>query len=191
MRANVMNRPDVLKGRFYNNKIVMFDAVKDCIEDECPIFKVCKYQKFGKCGVETKYIRTIFGHFLETIGPDMTQLLLNRISLQIMPLFHQLIKVKIEAASSDKLLQTINGRYVVNPLLREERDIIKTISMVMKDIGFGKEYQKALGFEESKGESYFDVGHGDAAYVETLSTDGMAANTSRKRRLRRKKTVDE
>jgi hypothetical protein len=123
----------------------MFDAVQDCRNTNCPIVLSCPYAKSGKCSVETKYLKAIFESITEEMVKQMTQPLLNKVTLHLIPLFHQLIRFQITAYSvAEPVYETRLGVVKVHPIFKEIRECIKAIENTQKSMGLDLEYIAAM-----------------------------------------------
>ena len=146
MRDTELFRPTITKGLFTSGqRIIMFDAVQECRAKDCPIFKSCPYAKSGKCSVETKYLKAIFESITEEMVKHMTQPLLNKITLHLIPLFHQLIRFQMCAYSvPEPVYETRLGVIKVHPIFKEIRECIKGIEATQKSMGVDLEYIAAM-----------------------------------------------
>ena len=127
-------------------QIIMFDAVRPCRENRCPIHDLCPYTKAGKCKIETTYLDAVFKSLCSIVRNKLTQELLNKFTLHLLPLHHQLIKFKIKAYSvEDVCFTTVQGGVKMHPIFKEIRETIKQIENTQKSMGFDLEYVRALG----------------------------------------------
>jgi hypothetical protein len=186
------------KGEFRNSTLLIsFDAVRECAGEECEIFEKCPYVKTGRCLVEKKYLQAVFKTMVETLGPRhrLTQLLLNKITLHLLPLFHQLIRMQIIAYGVSDVCQYLaNGSIKVHPVFKEIRDILQKIEATQKSMGLEGEYLMSLGLGAG-GRAAVQKGrmreehYGDDSYWEELN-EGMEAEMFEggvKREVRRAK----
>jgi len=127
-------------------KIIMFDAVQNCRAEQCPIFNDCKYLKTGRCTVEINYLRAVFDSVNDMVGKDTTQGVLNKVTLHLLPLFHQLIRFQIYAYSvQDVCYTTTRGQIRAHPIFKEIRDTLRSIENTQASMGIDGEYIRALG----------------------------------------------
>lgn len=186
------NKPVVNKGQLSTGHLLLlWDAVSSCAGELCRVYDDCPYAKGGPCTVEKKYIRTILDCFISGIDENkMTQLMLNKITLLLMPLYHQLIILKKEAygiTSRQVVYETASGQRKVDPIFKEIRECITAIGHVCVNLGMTHEYARAMGFMDSG--KLFDDGfsedeeegrkkkkaepYGDPSYYEKLFDDNM------------------
>ena len=125
---------------------VGLDVVRPCLGKKCPLSDVCRYKQDTKrCGAETSYLRAVFESITKTLPEkSVDQLLLNKISLHLMPLYHQLIVLKMETYALKKVSYTNNqGSKKIVPHFKEIREIINAIERTQKSMGLGDEYLHA------------------------------------------------
>ena len=147
MRKSEMYRPVPTKGLTKGGlQMIMFDAVQECRGEYCPIYVDCKYMKSGTCTVEMNYLKALLDSMTQMIGNDMDQGVLNKITLHLLPLFHQLIRFQIYAYSvSDVCFTTNNGTIRAHPIFKEIRDTLRSIENTQASLGTDGEYIRALG----------------------------------------------
>lgn len=147
MRDTELHRLVPTKGKTkQGHRMIAIDAVRDCRGTECPVHDKCPYAKFGKCTVERGYLEAVQNSMFDMIKQDMTQELLNGITLRLLPLFHQLVRFQIFAYSvEDVCYITTRGLLKMHPVFREIRDTIKAIEATQSSLGLGGEYIRALG----------------------------------------------
>lgn len=156
-------------------RMICFDAVRPCRDTACPLHPVCPYPRGGKCQVETKYLEAVRRNLVQIPGNKMTQEFMDKVSLHLMPLFHQLIKFQIRAyAVEDCVYQTANGMMKVHPIFPEIRKTIAAIESTQKSLGIDLEYHRALGLVRgiSKATRERDPdAYGDPDYAEAMATE--------------------
>ena len=126
---------------------IAVDAVQLCRENNCPVHRECPYIKDSraKCAVEKKYLEAVVSGIISMIREDMTQLVLNKITLHLLPLFQQLVRFQIEAyAVTDVVYTTDRGQVRTHPIFKEIRETIKAIELTQKSLGIDGEYIMAL-----------------------------------------------
>jgi len=125
--------------------MIALDAIRDCRGEDCPVYVKCPYAKVGKCSVEMGYLEAVKRTLLDMVGRDMTQEILNKITLHLMPLFHQLVRFQIHAYSiSEVCYTTSRGLLKVHPIFKEIRETIRAIEATQKSLGIDGEYIRAL-----------------------------------------------
>lgn len=121
------------------------DIIRPCSGKDCPLTDVCKFKQGGLCGAEQSYLRSVVDSIVKTLPPkSVDQLLLNKISLHLLPLYHQLMILKMETYSLKSVAYTNNqGSKKIVPHFKEIREIIKAIETTQKSMGLGDEYLRA------------------------------------------------
>ena len=122
------------------------EIVRPCTGKKCPLHATCGYKTDKKlCGAETAYLRAVTDSIVKSLPEkSVDQLLLNKISLHLLPLYHQLIVLKMESYSLKQITYTNNqGSKKIVPHFKEIREIIKAIEATQKAMGLGDEYLKA------------------------------------------------
>ena len=204
MRNSEMYTPRPTKGFVRTGQqLIMFDTVRDCRGERCPIYHKCPYVKEGKCSVEVKYLDAILKSLLAIPGEKMTQPMLNKISLHLMPLFHQLIRFQIRAYSvEDVCYETVQGAIKVHPIFKEIRGTLKAIESTQKSLGVDLEYFEALGIlrgPKAAAGVPDNPKWGDNTYIEDMQAemdsdlfpDGQMDGPITKSPARRRRLVDE
>ncbi len=176
MRKSEMWMPRPTKGAVATGqRLIMFDAVRDCRGHRCPIYDKCPYVKEGTCTVERTYLEAILRQLMDIPGRRMTQPFLNKVSLHLMPLFHQLIRFQIRAYGvEDVCYETNQGAIKVHPIFKEIRACIKSIEGTQKSLGVDLEYFDALGILRGP-KAAAGVGDnpqfGDSSYLDDMQED--------------------
>lgn len=199
MRESEKWKPVITKGCLPNSdlKLIIWDAVQDCRGEDCGLYDDCPYAKAGKCSIETKYLTNVFNSIVEDIGPSLTQSLLNKISLHIVPLYHQLIKMKMYAYTlNDIMAYTQQGIPKPHPVFREIRDILKCIESTQRSAGLDGEYIRILEGLKPGGTddpNIWDVGEGHGGYADMLTTkvESDVFPDGKKQGIKRVKRVEE
>jgi hypothetical protein len=151
-------------------RLIMFDAIRKCRDERCPLDAECPYDRSGVCLVERTYLREVLADLTKIPRDKMTQEFLNKVSLHLVPLFHQLIKFQIRAYQVEEVCYTTNqGAIKIHPIYAEIRKTIAAIENTQKSLGIDLEYHRALGLVRGvKGttknrdpEAYGDSGYAD------------------------------
>ena len=122
----------ITKGKIRSDvSYVMWDLCSKCLKDDCPLAKRCQYIKKGFCSVESHYLNAITAPVLKLLDKNcevrLTEMDWLDFGLKMIPLFHDLIKVrKVAAALDDILIDSPHG-VKMHPVFKEKRDIIKAI----------------------------------------------------------------
>ena len=176
------------------HRLITFDAVQPCLIERCPIHEDCPYVKAGQCSVIRKYLAAITEALIDDIGERMTQPLLNKISLQLMPLFHQLIRFQMFAYTVvDPIYTTARGQIKAHPVFEEIRKCIRAIESTQRSMGMDLEFTTAMEdtMGKLKGMKRANADSGDPDYYDrwkrmndsSVFPEGKA--THPKRRLRK------
>lgn len=121
--------------------VVQWDAVIECEEEACNIFNVCPYEKSGKCRVRSEYLDYV--HHIMHGQIDSDNKMANfRLGLEVIPLFNQLIDIKIATFGRPITSVGKNGT-TVNPVLRELRACIKAISDSLSTLTAMRAFEKS------------------------------------------------
>lgn len=176
MRASEMFVPRPTKGFTpTGHRMLCFDAVRACRDTACPLHEACPYPRGGKCLVETKYLAAVLENLMKIPGNKMTQEFLDKITLHLIPLFHQLIKFQIRAyAVEDVVYETAQGMIKVHPIFTEIRKTIAAIEATQKSLGVDLEYHRALGLVRGTGTAAKErdaSAYGDPGYTEAMGEE--------------------
>lgn len=107
--------------------VVAWDAIITCVDEDCPIHTVCPYTRSGKCKVRREYISYVYKILMGQVDKD-DSVAHFRIGMELVPLFLQLIDIKIYSYGSLVSYISPKGDLKVNPLMREMRSCIRSIS---------------------------------------------------------------
>jgi hypothetical protein len=204
MRTSEMYAPRPTKGFLKTGqRLITFDAVRPCRDDRCPCDDVCPYARGGKCLVEIKYLEAISENLVAIPGNLLTQEFLDKVSLHLIPLFHQLIRFQIRAYGvDDPCYVTAQGAIKVHPIFAEIRKTIAAIESTQKSLGVDLEYHRALGLvkglktatKDRNPDAYGDPEYADAVSDETddmkeeiqsaLFPEGVRREVKRARRIK-------
>lgn len=155
--------------------LIAWDFVGKCKYEECSLFKQCHYVKLEQmnrekqhhdrftdnCLMQYRYLKSVLFGFIERMRKEkkVEQEDVLKFGYHMLPLYTQLFKFKqFEHSGESVLVFTSRGDAKINPIYKEIREVIKTITTVWKDIG-GKESSKKL--QEI----------GDAAYIDAMYTE--------------------
>ncbi len=143
--------------------VVQWDAITVCEEESCNIYTVCPYNKVGKCRVRSEYLDHVHTIMHGQINSDM-KLALFRLGMELIPLFNQLIDIKIAAYGCTTVIATKHG-WSVNPIMRELRACIKGISDTLGSL-------TNMGAFDKGGPKGTDTVLGNSDYYDKLFTEG-------------------
>ena len=136
--------------------VVTWDAVPQCEADACPINVLCPYEKAGKCRVRKEYITYVQSLLFGQIdkGNSMARF---RIGMEVLPLFLQLITMKIHSHGATVTYLDRNGNIRMNPIHRELRSCIKAINESMKGMSEAFDNKGPKGVDTLLGDNnYYD-----------------------------------
>jgi len=143
--------------------VVQWDAIISCVQEDCHIFEVCPYKKVGKCKVRSEYLSYVHTIMHGQIDND-NKMAKFRLGLELIPLFNQLIDIKIAAYGARPTFVHKHG-IAVNPILRELRACVKAISDTIMSL-------TNMGAFEKSGPRGIDTLVGDSNYYDELFTEG-------------------
>ena len=131
--------------------VVTWDAVPQCEADACPINTLCPYEKAGKCRVRKEYITYVQSLLFGQVDKE-NQMARFRIGMEILPLFLQLITLKIHSHGSLVTYIDNRGSIRMNPIHKELRSCIKAINEAFKGIEVAFEGKKVGGVDSLLGD---------------------------------------
>lgn len=157
---NRVGNVEIYKGSTADGtEVVQWDAIPQCQEEDCNIFGVCPYEKAGRCRVRSEYLNYV--HLIMHGQIDATNKLARfRLGMELIPLFNQLIDLKIASFGRQPLYLGKHG-YSVNPIMRELRACVKAISDTLSSLNNIKAF-------EGSGPKGVDSLVGDQDYYDNL-----------------------
>lgn len=178
MRRTEMFAPRPTKGYIgTGERLIMFDAVRKCRDQECPLDQECPYDRSGVCQVERTYLKAVLDDLVKIPRKKMTQEFLNKVSLHLVPLFHQLIRFQMRAYTVEEVCYVTNqGAIKVHPIFAEIRKTIAAIENTQKSLGIDLEYHRALGLVRGAGKATKErdpEAYGDPDYAEDVGSGEM------------------
>lgn len=126
-------------------EVLIWDKVRDCRADDCPIFQSCPYmatafkrkkaaelraagKRIGNCGVEMKYIYHIEQPFLAMMQKSPEPFIMQTIGMHLIPLYHDLIQLKIEKAGLKEITyRDSKGTLRIHPVFDQLDKVHKMI----------------------------------------------------------------
>lgn len=149
----------------------LWDVVKECSE-ECPAYGICEYRPTpaGRCTFMHKYLQSIIDGLL-AVEKELTDDQLKRFGFMVLPLYQQLIMLKIETVP---LKSAIIGKGVgskVHPVYKEIREVIKAIDAQLDKIGVSIPVK-----EPESPEDAMDMEEGDPGYYERITLQAESSN---------------
>ena len=115
------------KGRLEEGfSLVLWDSVSPC-SAECVLHKRCPYKKTKLCKVEIMYLNSVTKPVMASLQVGhLTQAQWLDFGLKLVPLFHDLVRIKKMLIDADTILVE-KGSTRINPLFSEKRKIIRCI----------------------------------------------------------------
>lgn len=157
-------------------KVVQWDCIPICSGERCNIFPTCPHNKEGKCGVQKEYLDYVYIHYVGSVNPS-DKMALFKIGMELIPIYSHLITLKIANHGRGATYYDNKGNIRVNPLFREIRETIRTISTILSDIAESFSFNGGEGIEKE------DLRSGDESYYDSLFV-GEGVKVERKRRNR-------
>jgi len=163
--------------------ILRWDPVAKCSKD-CVIWEDCPYDVKNKpagqkCRLEIVYMNKIFHTLISPdgdggIGDMLDDIEYQRLGVHLIPLYHQLIRMKKEAYAVKRMTYaTKQGGLAIHPIFKEIREIMWAIDKEIRALGLNEKWRKKYG-KGSEGmknvvdmEALFE--RGDPDFYETLT----------------------
>jgi len=162
----------IQKGYLYPNegtkdatRVYIWSIVDDCDPENCPLVDDCPYKdrKINKCSVQSRYLKVVFRVASGKIGNMMDEDVMLMIGLELIPLYNQLFKLKVQdQAIKSSVYTDKDGKFRVNPTYKEIREVMKHIRQIWKEV----EKISKQGREVKNPDAI-----GDNAFIEALSHD--------------------
>lgn len=130
--------------------ILRWDPASQC-SDRCVVRKDCPYQKKGRCKLEQTYMNNIFLNLIHPdpnrgIGDYLNDIELQRVGVGLIPLYHQLIRMKKEAYAVENISHTNKqGSIKIHPVFAEIREIIRCIGKEIRDLKINEKWERKYG----------------------------------------------
>jgi hypothetical protein len=163
----------VYKGKREEKELVSWDLVPDCNRDSCTAWKSCTVgQNMGltteRCSVRLNYLKTVEKiMFSPHNRGKMSEQQIMMFGFQVLPLYAQLINLKIfEAGYAGQIQVSIgkHGQRQIHPIYKEIRETIRVINLSWKMIGLDPISMK----ERSPFGGTGDNENGDPMYYDSL-----------------------
>jgi len=137
-------------GAYQGKQVLRWDPASKCT-DQCALYNDCPYAKGGKCTLELTYMNVIFNNLI-TMDPNrgiadrLTDIELQRVGIHLIPLYHQLIRLKKEAFAVKQITVTNKqGSLMIHPVFKEIREVIKCVSREIKELGINEKWKRKFG----------------------------------------------
>jgi hypothetical protein len=137
-------------GQMEGKAVLRWDPITLCNE-RCRIYNECPYIKKGRCSLERSYMNNIFNNIVSEdpnrgISDMLNDIELQRVGIHLIPLYHQLIRLKKEAFAVKQMVhENKQGSLNIHPVFKEIREVIRCISKEIKEIGINEKWQKKFG----------------------------------------------
>lgn len=137
-------------GKVNGRSVLRWDPAAPC-NDACPIMDDCPYSKKGRCTLEQMYMKNIFVNLINPdpnkgIGDQLNDVEQQRVGFHLIPLYHQLIKMKKEAYAVQHVSHVNKrGSIKIHPVFDEIRKIIRDIAKEIKDLDINGKWERKFG----------------------------------------------
>jgi len=174
------NRAWPTVGNVGDRQIPRWGPASKCTET-CPMWDDCEYAKREMCTLEAKYMDVVFNMLISEnkdigITDQLDDIELWRVGFHLIPLYHQLIRLKKVAYTVDqRLTQTDKqGKLSIHPVFKEIRAVLQSISKEIKELKLNEKWKKKFGKMGGPGagpdiEDLFE--HGDPSYYDKMAKD--------------------
>jgi hypothetical protein len=143
-------------------ELVYWNAVQRCNPDSCGCIELCGNIDSGKpCHILSSYMGGVFDLMIRTFPGNISEDVVYRIGMHLVPLYKILCRLKMQEYSEDSVfLQGKMGRSI-NPIFEEIRKTIKQIEDTWKNLGYivteGRKLKKDRFAGYFNERSYYDV----------------------------------
>jgi len=115
------------------------------------------------CRVAASYLKSVSTTILGNYEDKMDEGTLFRVGMHIIPLYRNLIKMKIEEIGVKRVVQKDErGKLSINPLYKEIREYIKLLEQMWKSVGITGVMVSAPGDGFVEGDNYYEQMEKDA-----------------------------
>jgi hypothetical protein len=164
---------ELTKGELNGKRMYCWEYTAPCIPNECALWDRCSWRALSRktpnntCLLRWKYVKEMEQCVLTDYGSTMTQTQMWQLGMHLVPLYQELVSLKIFRASlrTDELFSEWKGLPKVHPVIGLISSTMKTIAVVMREMGLGGVVGK-VG-EKEKGLSAALIA-GDPSYYATL-----------------------
>jgi len=142
-----------------DNQLYSWDAISDCLGDECACFEMCEYSKIGKCRLQLNYIKGITNIIYKNFSAKLDEPTCFRVGMHLIPLYGILCRLKMEEIVVNRAVHMTKGGFKIHPIYKEIRETIRGIENMWKNLGFnGTTPQGGFsGGSDDAGSSYYDA----------------------------------
>ena len=150
----------VTKGKLNGYELYSWDAISDCLGEECACFSVCEYSKVGKCRLQLNYIKGITNIIYSNFREKLTEPLCFRIGMHLIPMYGILCRLKMEEMMVKSPVHVTKAGLKIHPIYKEIRETIRGVENMWKNLGLdtGAGVGGDLGFKGGEeGGGYYDA----------------------------------
>ena len=178
----------VTKGKLGEYELYSWDAISDCLGEECACHSVCEYSKIGKCRLQLNYLKGITNIIYRNYKEKLDEPTCFRVGMHLIPLYGILCRLKMEEMMVTKTVHITKAGLKIHPIYKEIRETIKSIENMWRSLGF-------VGFSVvGGGDLGFRGGEDGAGYYDAMEGEGdvefpssAAIKETHQARLRRKR----
>jgi hypothetical protein len=136
------SRQPIVRTRVTENRdLVSWDCIQDCEPEYCPIGTTCVCASTalspdgnGKCDLQYQYLQEFVNMIFRTYR-YVDEGSMFKVGMHLIPLYAQLCKMKIaEKAVRTVSYEDLRGNTKINPIYREIRDVMRTITQMWKEL---------------------------------------------------------
>lgn len=155
-----------------------WDAVPECVGERCQAYTQCQYSKKGQCSVVREGLKGLALIIFRNFDAILTEDVLFRVGMHLMPLYKSLLKLNIEEMAVDRAVYVDDkGMYRAHPIYKELRETVKQIEYAWKALGLVKAPRKSDSRDPEE--------YGDPDFVEQLEAEARDRTRRTKKLIRR------
>jgi len=179
----------VTKGRMGEYELYSWDAVSDCLGENCSCYSACEYEKKGKCRLQLNYLKGITNIIYRNYKEKLDEPTCFRVGMHLIPMYGILCRLKMEEMMVMSPVHNTKAGIKIHPVYKEIRETIRGIENMWKNLGFvgmmGGDMNP--GFKGGDiGDNYYDTMEGDGDVEFPSSADIKETHQARLRRKRDK-----
>ena len=151
-------------------KLYAWDVLPRCRQAECTCSDICVYfnsesnKERERCMVIGSYLKKVTDVILGNLGESITEVQLFRVGTNLIPLYRNFARMKLEEAGLDSPLVTSKmGNQIPNPIYKDIRESVKMIDMLWKSIGL-----QTMDEKFNLPQPDLSPSEGDYSYYDTL-----------------------
>lgn len=163
----VKKKGSIANGKDKLYELVYWNAVQKCDPSHCGCVELCGNENIGKpCSVISSYMGNVFDIMIKTFPGDISEDVIYRIGMHLVPLYKILCRLKMQEFSETEVM--IRGKLgrSINPIFEEIRKTITCIEKTWQNLGY-------IVQDGRKKKDRF-VGHfNDRNYYDVIENGGM------------------